>query len=57
MNSLWKNFSKEELSSIVNSSTTYREILQKIGYKPVGANNCKVREFCNLYNIDYSHLT
>lgn len=57
MNSLWKNFSKEELSTIVSSSTTYKEILQKIGYKPVGANNCKVREFCNLYNIDYSHLT
>lgn len=56
-NELWQNFSEEELREIVANSKTYKKILEQIGYKTYSPNNQKVRDFCNFYHIDYSHLT
>lgn len=52
----WEKFSENELRDIVSNSKTYKEILEAIGYKTCGANNKYIRDFCQKYDIDYSHL-
>ena len=51
------NFSKEQLEEIVNNSTSYKEVLQKLGYKTVGGNNNKtLKSRLEKYNINTSHF-
>lgn len=49
-------FSKEELKEIVENSNTQVEVLQKLGYGVSGASYKTLRNRCEKYNIDLSHL-
>lgn len=50
------NFSKEELQAIINSSNSYREILEKLGYCKSGASLNTLKKKCQNLNIDLSNF-
>lgn len=52
------NFSKEELQQIVESSSSMKEVIDKLGYAThSGSNNNTVKSRLEKYNIDISHFT
>lgn len=52
------NFSKEELQQIVKSSSSMKEVIDKLGYAThSGSNNNTVKSRLEKYNIDISHFT
>lgn len=52
------NFSKEELQQIVESSSSIKEVIDKLGYAThSGSNNNTVKSRLEKYNIDISHFT
>ena len=51
------NFSKEELQQIVESSSSMKEVIDKLGYAThSGSNNNTVKSRLEKYNIDISHF-
>lgn len=48
-----KNFSKNELKSIVESSYSYTEVSKKLGYKNIRAS---VKNMIEEYGFDTSHF-
>ena len=53
----YEKFTKEELSVMCAESESYRELAEKIGYKPNGGSNIKtMREMCQKYGFDTSHF-
>lgn len=50
------NFSKEELQEIINSSESYREILEKLGYCKSGGSLNTLKKKCQELNIDLSEF-
>ena len=46
-----------ELPDIVKSSTSIRQVLQKLGLKPAGGNYVQVRKAIQELNLDVSHFT
>ena len=51
----WKTFTKEQLEEIFLTSTTFKEVSDKIGYKKPYHKD--IIECAEYFNIDYSHLT
>lgn len=47
---------KEELQSIVDESSSYKEIIEKIGLKPIGNNYKTINRLIRHYNIDTAKL-
>lgn len=55
---LLSSFTKEELEEIVKSSLSYKEVLDKLGYKTHnGRNNNTLKKYLNKYNISVDHFT
>lgn len=53
----WKNFTKEEIEQFVKDSTSFRQLIIKMGYSPTGGSTGKrIEKVLNDYNIDYSHF-
>ena len=51
------NFTKEELEQIVQESTSYREVILKLGYStPNGNNNKTLKDRLQLYGISTEHF-
>lgn len=54
---LLKEYTKEELEEIVKSSSSYKEVLKKVGYTTLnGRNNDTLRRYLNKYNISIEHF-
>lgn len=54
----YEKFSVEELKSICNESTSYREVASKLGYDPDWGSGIKtVKEMITKYQFDISHFT
>ena len=52
------NFSEKELREIVENSTSFKEVIDKIGYTTHSGNNNKtVKSRLDKYKIDYSHFS
>ena len=55
---LISRYTKEELEEIVKNSTTYRDIICRLGYScSSGSNHKTLKKYLELYNISTSHLT
>lgn len=56
--SLYEKISLDFLLEIINKSSTFQEVLQKIGYKQTTNTEIinKLKNYCNLNNINYQHL-
>lgn len=52
----YEHFSKEEITSIINASKTYKEVILKLGYAET-AKTSILEEIANKYDIDISKLT
>ena len=53
----WQNFTKEEIEQFVKESTSFRQLLPKLGYSPTGGSTGKrLEKVLNDYGIDYSHF-
>ena len=50
-------YSKEELSQIVSQSTSFKEVISKLGYSAAGNNYNTVKKQIEKYGIDYSHFS
>ena len=58
MSSKWQSFSKEELSSFVQESKSYRAVAEKIGYASNGGSGVKaVKEMIDFYHFNTEHFT
>ena len=54
----YENFSKEELEQKCKESSSYRELAEKIGYRPDGGSGITaVKEMIQRYSFDTSHFT
>ena len=53
---LYEKFSIEELQNILQTSNTYEEALEKIGYTINSSNRKNIREISEKYDIDISHF-
>lgn len=55
--SLIDKYSREELENIVKASSTFKEVLQKLGYNTTsGSNNNTLKNKLEELKIDYSHF-
>ena len=54
---IYEKFTKQELEDIINNSITYREVMNKLGYKDnkIGSITT-LKEISNKYNISIQHL-
>ena len=53
----WRQFSKEYIQEVVNSSNSYREVANKLGYaKDSGGTQTSLRKMCEELNLDTSHF-
>jgi 5-methylcytosine-specific restriction endonuclease McrA len=50
-------FSKQELKEAAMMSFSYRDVLDKLGYRNNGGNYRTVRKYIKLWDIDISHFT
>lgn len=53
---LWEKFSEKDLREIVKNSKSYKEVLQKLGYRNKREHYQRIKDFCERYSIEYSHL-
>lgn len=51
-----KKWSTEELEKAVQSSTSFRQVIKKLGLKEAGGNYSQIKKFIILYNLDNSHF-
>lgn len=52
------NFNQQQLENIVKESHSYKEVIQKLGYKTTGGNTHQtVKKRLQQYNIDTSHFS
>lgn len=52
-----KDFTEEEIRKIIQQSSSYKEILVKLGYKGYSSQNKIIKKYCQEHNISLSHLT
>ena len=53
----WKNFSREELQTIVQDSVSFRQVAIKLGYSPDGGSNIQtIKNMVDFYQFDTSHF-
>jgi len=50
-------YSKELLEQVVKDSSSYQEVMRKLGLKISGGSSSHLKSRCKLYNIDVSHFT
>ena len=53
----WKLFSEDEIREIVKKSRSYRDMAERMGYKPDGGSTSKtMKELIKKFNLDTSHF-
>ena len=50
-------YTEEQLKEAVKKSTSYRQVLQRLGVSPYGGNYDVLRKALKYFNIDTSHFT
>jgi Zn finger protein HypA/HybF involved in hydrogenase expression len=51
-----KKYTKEMLNSVVSESTSFRQVLLKLGLKEAGGSYENLKKRCDEFNIDYTHF-
>lgn len=54
---MYKKYDREELSRVVAICDSFTDVCRTFGKSPVGGNTIHVRQLCQKWNIDYSHMT
>lgn len=53
----WKSFTEDEIREIVKQSRSYRDMAERMGYKPDGGSTSKImKELIEKFNLDTSHF-
>src|SRR5690348_6634030 len=52
-----RKWGEGQLATAVKNSTSYRQVLEKIGLKQAGGNYQQVRKYIEEYRLDVSHFT
>ena len=53
----WEKYSREQLTEILISSSTFKEALKKLNYSTYSNNNKIIKKIAQEYNINISHYS